>query len=64
MLKCMTYMPPGLTYEGSSSFQSIFQAETECQKSWTRKTQIHLMEPWIASSNKGNPTLQGKMSKA
>lgn len=25
----MTYMLPGLTYEGSSSFQSVFQAETE-----------------------------------
>lgn len=25
----MTYMLPGLIYEGSSSFQSVFQAETE-----------------------------------
>ena len=25
----MTYTLPGLTYEGSSSFQSVFQAETE-----------------------------------
>lgn len=29
MLECMTYMLPELTYEESSSFQSIFQAETE-----------------------------------
>lgn len=29
MLGCMTYMLPGLTYEGSSSFQSVFQAEIE-----------------------------------
>lgn len=29
MLECKTYMLPGLTYEGSSSFQSIFQAEME-----------------------------------
>lgn len=26
MPECRTYMLPGLTYEGSSSFQSIFQA--------------------------------------
>lgn len=25
----MTCMLPGLTYEGSSSFQSVFRAETE-----------------------------------
>lgn len=29
MLECMTYMLPELTYEESSSFQSIFQAEME-----------------------------------
>lgn len=29
MLECMTYMLPGLTYEGSSSSQLIFQAEME-----------------------------------
>lgn len=27
MLECRTYMLPGLTYEESSSFQSIFQAK-------------------------------------
>lgn len=33
MLECRTYMLPGLTYEGSSSFQSIFQAEKKKETS-------------------------------